>query len=226
MTREIDGFTQMIDDANAFFTELAQNNNKEWFNPRKDHYTQNIKKPAEFFADLLADDFSRLSGQPYKPKVFRIYRDVRFSKDKTPLNTHLHILWSSVGDNPFAPAFFFASEPEYLGVGFGIPSLKGAPLARFRAFVDSWGDELVDAIEETGMAFSDWGAAPLKRVPKPYDPDHPHAELLKKKGLLLGAPLGQDWRTDEGGLIKTVREQFEAAGPVRSLLNARLSVDG
>lgn len=221
-----DGFTQMIDDSNAFFAELARNNTKEWFNPRKDHYTQNIKKPAEFFADLLADDLSRLSGQAQKPKVFRIYRDIRFSKDKTPLNAHLHILWSPVSDNPFAPAFFFASSPDDLSIGFGMPGLKGETLTRFRAFIDHWGDALVDAIEQSGMHFSTWGAAPLKRVPKPYAPDHPHADLLKKKGFILGAPLGQDWRQAEGGLLSAVRMRFEAADPIRRLLNEKLSADG
>lgn len=218
-----DGFTRMIDDSNTFFAELAQNNTKEWFNPRKAYYNENIKKPAEFFADLLADDFSRIAGQAHKPKVFRIYRDVRFSKDKTPLNAHLHILWSPVSDAPFAPAFFFASEPQNLSVGFGIPSMQGEALTRFRAFVDRWGDALTEAIDQTGFDLSNWGPAPLKRVPKPYDQDHPHADMLKRKGLILGAPLGQGWRDTEGGLLSAVREKFEATGPVRRLLDEKLS---
>lgn len=221
-----DGFTRMIDDGNAFFAELRDYNTKDWFNPRKAHYTENIRKPAEFFADLLADDFSRIAGRAMKPKVFRIYRDIRFSKDKTPLNAHLHILWSAVGDNPFAPAFFFASSPDDLSIGFGIPFLKGPALTRFRAFVDAWGDQLVDAIKETGMAQSDWGAEPLKRVPKPYAQDHPHADLLKKKGLLLGAPLGQGWRESEGGLVTAVRGKFEATKPLRDLLDEKLGAEG
>ena len=221
-----DGFTQLIDDGNTFFTQLAQNNTKDWFDPRKDYYNENIKKPAMFFADLLADDFSRIAGVAHKAKVFRIYRDVRFSKDKTPFKPHLHILWSPISDNPMAPSFFFASEPSYLGVGFGIPSMQGAALTRFRALVDVWGDQLVEAIDRTGMGFSDWGAAPHKRVPKPYTADHPHAELLKRKRMVLGAPLSQGWRTDDGGLIKAVRHAFETTEPVRQLLNEKLSTDG
>jgi len=177
-----DGFTQMIDDSNAFFTQLAQNNSKEWFNPRKDHYNANIKKPAEFFADVLSEDFSRIAGRTYQGKLFRIYRDVRFSKDKTPLNAHLHILWKQPGDNPFAPAFFFGSQPRQMSVGFGFMGFKGDALTRFRAFVDAWGDLLTDAIDETGMTWSDWGPAPLKRVPAPYDKEHPHGELLSSAG--------------------------------------------
>lgn len=141
---------QMIDDSNAFFAELMQNKSKEWFTPRKDHYTANIKKPAEFLADLLADDLSRLTGQPHKPKLFRIYRDVRFSKDKTPLNAHLHMIWTPVTDNPFAPVFFFGSEPGDMTVGFGLRGMKGAALTRFRAFVDHWSDDLTGALPRPG----------------------------------------------------------------------------
>ena len=72
-----DGFTQMIDDSRAFFAELARNNSKAWFDPRKDHYNERIKKPAELFADLLTEDISVLTRIAHKSKVFRIYRDVR-----------------------------------------------------------------------------------------------------------------------------------------------------
>ncbi|MGJ8618330.1 MAG: DUF2461 domain-containing protein, partial [Sulfitobacter sp.] len=190
-----DGFTQLIDDSNAFFAELRNNNSKDWFNPRKDHYNENIKKPAEFLGEVLAEDFSRISGQTYVSKLFRIYRDVRFSKDKTPLNAHLHMIWKQPGDNPFAPAFFFGSEPGDMTVGFGVMGLKGPTLTRFRAFVDQWGDQLVEAIAQTGMEWSDWGGAPLKRVPKPFDADHPHAEILKKKSIIIHAKMDESWRS-------------------------------
>ncbi|MEW9921082.1 DUF2461 domain-containing protein [Marimonas sp. MJW-29] len=217
-----DGFTRMIDDSNAFFAELSRNNTKEWFDPRKDHYNENVKKPAEFFADLMADDLSRIAGRAMKPKVFRIYRDVRFSKDKTPFKTHLHILWSPAEEAPFAPVYFFGTEPGDMTVGFGLTPMKGAKLTRFRAFVDTWGDQLAEAIAQTGMTFSDWGDPPLKRVPKPYEQDHPHADLLKLKKLILHHKMTDDWRSAEGGLLSAVRQRFETAEPVRRLLVEKL----
>lgn len=217
-----DGFTQMIDDSNAFLAALRANNSKEWFDPRKDHYNEAIRKPAEFFADLLAEDLSRIAGQPMKPKVFRIYRDVRFSKDKTPFKTHLHMLWSRPGDAPLAPVYFFGTEPGDMTVGFGLRAMKGQQLARFRAFVDHWGGELEAAIAETGMQFSTWGEPPLKRVPKPYDGDHPYADLLKRKNLILHHKMDDGWRSAEGGLMSAVRQAFERAEPVRALLAEKL----
>lgn len=221
-----DGFTRMIDDSNAFFAELKQNNSKDWFAPRKSHYNTAIKKPAEFFGDVMAEDFSRISERVYQPKLFRIYRDVRFSKDKTPLNAHLHMIWSQPGDNPFAPAFFFGSEPGDMTVGFGLMGLKGDSLTRFRAFIDHWGDFFVDAIEATGMQWSDWGPEPLKRVPAPYDKEHPHGDLLRRKGMIVSTRMDEGWRTEKGGLVSAVRAQFERTLPLQKLLNEKLSADG
>lgn len=213
-----DGFTQLIDEATTFFTALERNNKKEWFDPRKDHYVSTIRKPAELFADLMAEDLSHLTGATHKPKVFRIYRDVRFSADKRPYNAHLHILWAQGRGDAFAPGYFFACEPGDLFVGFGITDLKGPDLTRWRAFVDVRGDDLVEAIARSGMTLSDWGGPPLKRVPKPFDPEHPHADLLKRKSLLVSRPLGQAWRGTKDGLIGAVRDAFAACRPLADLL--------
>ncbi len=215
-----DGFAQMIDDSNAFFAELKDNNSKDWFNPRKEHYTVAIKKPAELFGDLLAEDFSRLSGTAMKPKLFRIYRDVRFSKDKTPLNAHLHMMWRAPGDDPFTPAFFFGSEPGSLVTGCGIMGLRGDALARFRGFVDTHGDELQGLLDQIGWEMSGWGEAPLKNVPKPFDKEHPHGELLKRKNLIIHAEMGDTWRSDDGGLLVAVRENFRQVLPLMELFRA------
>lgn len=214
-----DGFNQMIDDAQAFFKELAQNNSKDWFAPRKEHYNAQIKKPAELFADLLAEDFSSIAGIAHKPKVFRIYRDVRFSKDKTPLNTHLHIMWNA-GEARFSPAFFFAAEGDGLHLGCGVMGLKGDDLLRYRAFVDSWGDLFEQAVANTGMDPSEWGEAPLKRVPTPYPQDHPYGHLLKQKKIVLGRPIEESWRDD--GIYATVKQAFREVAPLRDLLAEKL----
>lgn len=217
-----DGFTQMIDDSNAFFTELARNNTKDWFSPRKEHYTANIKKPAELFAEILAEDFSQISAAAHMPKLFHIYRDVRFSKDKTPLKAHLHILWSQSSDAPFAPAFFFGSDPSGISVGTGIMGLQGEALTRFRAFVDNWGDPLDEAIAASNLTPSEWGPPALKKVPKPYDHDHPHAAHLKRKSLIISGPLDPDWRSHKAGLTGAVKDAFRKAQAFRTLLDERL----
>lgn len=219
-----DGFEQMVDEAVAFFTELDQNNIKAWFEPQKARYKDQIAAPAGFFADLLAEDIARLTGKPHQPKVFRIYRDVRFSKDKTPLNTHLHVMWQPADKDALAPSWFWGLSPDYFIMGMGVMGLQGDSLTRYRAFVDNWGDGLADALAQAksavGAEISDWGPEPLKRVPKPYDPDHPHGDLLRRKALAISGPIASDWR--ETGLVKATVAQIKGLMPVWEMFDSHL----
>ncbi|MEO0938231.1 MAG: TIGR02453 family protein [Pseudomonadota bacterium] len=209
-----DGFDGLVRDAQAFFTELRTNNSKEWFEPHKARYKTQIATPAALFADLMAEDLARITGKAHKPKVFRIYRDVRFSKDKTPLNAHLHLLWSPADPDVLAPSWFWGLSPDYLVLAMGVVGLQGEGLTRYRAFVDSWGDGLKGALEdavEKGAEFGDWGPEPLKRVPKPYDQDHPHADLLRRKGFTLSIPV-EGWQ--EAGVLKATLARVQDLKPV------------
>ena len=211
-----DGFEQMVDAALDFFPKLAANNSKDWFAPHKAHYKDAIAGPAGFFADLMAEDLARLTGRPHSPKLFRIYRDVRFSRDKTPMNTHLHVMWSPADKDALAPSWFWGLSPEFFILGMGVMGLQGDSLARYRAFIDRWGDGVQDALDgaaaSVGATLSDWGPEPLKNVPKPYAPDHPHAELLKRKALAVSAPMPGDWRA--AGLVKATLETARGVLPV------------
>ena len=217
------GFDDLIDRANRFFTELAANNSRDWFEQRKAYYTGQIRKPAELLAGLLAEDISRLTGVPHAPKLFRIYRDVRFSKDKTPYNPHLHMMWRP--DARDAPGWFFGAAPSYLILGTGLMTLQGNALTRYRAHVDRDGAALAAAIEgdakEVGADISDWGPPPLKRVPKPYAPDHPQADLLRRKALAITAALPPTWR--DTGLVDAIGTLATALKPVWSELDRTLA---
>lgn len=210
-----DGFEALVDTSIAFFSELRDNNSKDWFAPRKEAYKRDIQKPAELLGELIAEDLSRLTGHAHKPKLFRIYRDVRFSKDKTPLNAHLHLMWSATQQSDLSPAFFFGLSPDYFLMGGGIMGMKGPALAQFRAHIDAQGDALQNALERAaklGVSISDWGPEPLKRVPKPFAQDHPHGALLKRKALAVHAPIDQNWR--EVGLVKAINARIAAISPV------------
>jgi uncharacterized protein (TIGR02453 family) len=212
----MDGFEQMVDEARDFFAELKTHNSKEWFAPRKERYKDSIATPAGLFADLIAEDLARLTGKSHAPKVFRIYRDIRFSKDKTPLNTHLHLMWTPEGTDALAPSWFWGLASDYFVVGLGVMNLRGANLTRYRAFVDRRGDGLQSALDQAAASFgaeiSDWGPEPLKRVPKPYDADHPHAALLMRKALAVSAAMPADWR--DQGVVKATLERIKGLLPV------------
>lgn len=215
-----DGFAEMIPRATAFFERLGANNTRAFYEEHKDYYRDEIRKPAELMAGLFAEDLAHATGKPHAPKVFRIHRDVRFSRDKTPYNTHLHILWARPGANT-APAWFFGASPVYLTFGMGVTGLEKESLARYRRMIDRHGDDLADALAEAaetaGATLSEWGSAPLKRVPKPYDPDHPHAGLLKRKSLIIDVPLPPDWPS--AGLLPSLAALVPTALPVWRILD-------
>lgn len=209
-----DGFDALITHANDFFTKLQADNTKVFYEAHKTTYTAEIKKPAELLADLLAEDLSKHTGKAHKPKVFRIHRDVRFSKDKTPYNTHLHIMWSRPG---LGPAWFFGASPEYLILGMGIMGLEKDSLTAYRNMIDRHGDDLCRAIDASGAQVGTWGPDPLKRVPKPFDQDHPHADLLKRKALTLTTDLPEGWQ--DTGLLKSLNKMIPAILPTWKILD-------
>lgn len=211
-----DEFANLIERANAFHAELRANNTRDWFEPRKDTYRDQIKKPAELLCDVIADELRRMTGTTFKPKLFRIHRDVRFSKDKTPYNTYLHIMWRQASEA--APAWFFGASPDYLRVMVGMPGLKGEALDRLRAFIDREGAALKAAMEAAPEGdIPDFGVEPLKRVPKPYPPDHPHGDLIRRKGLVYATSLAGDWRVQ--GLVPAFRQTAQGLLPIWSCLD-------
>ena len=215
-----DGFDRLIDQSNEFFAQLAKNNTRDWFEANKSTYTEKIKKPALLMADILGDSVRRTTGITHQAKLFRIHRDVRFSKDKTPYNTHLHLMWSQPADG--APVWFFGSSPEYLIAGMGVMGLQGARLTQYRALINQKGGEisrhLGTAQTATGAELSDWGPPPLKKVPKPFDANHPHGDLLRQKSLVLSAPIADDWR--EHGLLTVIEDKISAMHPLWATLQA------
>jgi uncharacterized protein (TIGR02453 family) len=220
-----DGFQLLVDDARAFFHELEANNTRDWFEPRKSHYASAIRQPAELLCGLVGEEISLMTSVPHSGKVYRIHRDVRFSKDKRPYNPHLHMLWSQGSGRDkedTAPAWFFACSPTMLTINMGIPALKGGALAAYRDMVDAHGDALTEAIERTGCDYSGWGEEPLKKVPTPYTTDHSHAEMLKRRSLILDAPLGEEWRREDGGLVLAITNRCATLLPVWRLLEAHM----
>ena len=91
MTDQISGLGQ---NALDFLDALKANNNRDWFAENKARFEDDVKVPALALADQITAGLAALTGERQKAKLFRIHRDLRFSKDKTPYNTHIHIAWS------------------------------------------------------------------------------------------------------------------------------------
>lgn len=172
-------------DAQAFLKDLAANNDRAWFNANKARYERAFKQPGEAFAGELRPRLEKLAGVALPGKVFRIHRDVRFSKDKSPYNTHLHIGFQHqrAGAEPRRRGGFYVGiDTTAATLGVGAFDFGPADLDKYRKAVadDHEGGELEQILARLGARRHD---ADLKRVPPPYPADHPRAELLKRKGL-------------------------------------------
>jgi uncharacterized protein (TIGR02453 family) len=189
-----DTFAHLIPDARAFLARLAANNRRDWFADHKEEYDSALKAPALLLLDQVAHDLGRLSGQQLKPKLFRPHRDVRFSKDKTPYHTHLHMLWtiaSGTGQIPGqtpgqTPGLFLGISPDYVRLGGGIMGFDKAGLTGWRNAVDgAFGDEMRGMLDTLAAQGFEPPEPELKRVPALFDKDHRHGNLLRRKGLAV-----------------------------------------
>jgi len=182
-------FSTLIADAQTFLRSLAQNNTRDWFSANKPRYESALRDPALALLEDMAPRLAALTDCPVTPKLFRPYRDVRFSKDKTPYKIHLHMMWTPATRTRQDPALFFGIDPAGVTVATGMPEFTKPVLDDWRKMADLDGAYLEDKIRAaTDKGYAPWAPA-LKRVPAPYGKDHPHGDLLRHKGLVLaGSP--------------------------------------
>ena len=203
-------FDSLIPDARAFLTDLADNNTRDWFTAQKARYEAELKAPALMLLDHLAQSWGRTIDRPLKTKLFRANRDVRFSKDKTPYNTHLHMMWTETD----GPGWFLGIATDYVTAGAGVMGFDKAQLTTWRAAVDGpLGAELQAAITASGARID---PPQLKRVPAPYGADHPLGDLLRRKSLALWHDVAEP--AEKLGLVPAAEAAFADLRPAVDLL--------
>lgn len=206
-------FATLRTDAVTFFDALAQNNKREWWQDNKARYETQLKAPALALLEQLAAPLSDLADAPIKSKLFRPHRDVRFSKDKTPYNTHLHMMWQIESDAPQNPVFFFGIGRDYVTAGVGMMGFEKPVLSNWRKMVDLDTNRImgiVEGVTDQGFTLRE---PSLKRVPSPFDKDHPAGHLLRMKGLTASREI-----TGNGNLPDQIMDTFRAAWPINALL--------
>ncbi|KHQ50492.1 MULTISPECIES: TIGR02453 family protein [Mameliella] len=174
---------RLLPDARAFLSELADNNDRDWFRDNKARYDSQLKRPSEKLLARISAWLGETRGTPPRTKLFRPHRDVRFSEDKTPYHTHLHMMWSL----PDGRVWMLGISPDYATLGAGLMQFEPAQLDRWREAVASdRGADLAALVAEAG-----WRVDPpsLQRVPAPYPADHPREDMLRCKGYVA-------WRDD------------------------------
>lgn len=204
-------FTGFKPEAIQFLVDLAENNNRDWFQPRKGEYERLIKEPLEQLCIALQEQF-RTRGIPLHAdparSPFRIYRDVRFSKDKSPYKTAVAASFAWAGDggdagagrshteNVHASGGYFHLQPGEIYVGGGVwhPDAGWLNAFRRRIVADFDGYRSIveaPAFREAFGSVSDDDES-LKRVPPGFPADHPAADVLRKKNVTFGRRLSDD----------------------------------
>lgn len=168
----------------AFMSELKRSNNREWFQANKDRFEADLKEP---FLDFISDAGPRLrkispnivaDPRPVGGSLFRIYRDVRFSKDKSPYKTHAGAHFQVGGKGVHGPGYYLHLEPGqcFVAGGMWMPEPKALQMIRERIGEKpaEWKKARMDL---------DHGEDALKRPPRGFDADHPMIEDIKRKSF-------------------------------------------
>jgi uncharacterized protein (TIGR02453 family) len=175
-----------------FFVNLQKNNNKEWFDRNRDIYDRSVMAPARAFVVALGERLQAVSPDlvvdpRVNKSIFRIYRDTRFSLDKSPYKTHLGIyFWDKNRSKMESSGFYFHLEPPRLMLGAGIYNFPKPLLYVYRKSVvdEEYGEELKDIIEKIKKSSRfKIGRKHYKRIPFGFDSGHPNSELLLYNAL-------------------------------------------
>lgn len=209
-----------------FLEDLALNNERDWFQANKKRYESALKKPTRLLVDAINAELERISPQHVTPAakaISRINRDTRFSKDKTPYKTQV---WAGFHDasrpKGSAAGFYFGISPTGVGVGGGLWMAPRERIGSLRSHIAAHPSELLGILADLEQDYGPAQGEKLKRVPRPWDAEHPGAELLKHKGLFLKRDLGLELATSDQ-LVPTVARCFEEMLPLVRYLDRGLA---
>lgn len=201
-----------------FIAEVAQNNNREWFADNKGRY-ELAKLDIYAFVEQLIPIVAAIDPEfsidtSAKKCLMRIYRDVRFSKNKDPYKSNYGISFDVKGRGVSSPDYYLHIQPgkSFFGVGFWIP--ESAILKKIREEIDYNTSEFLDIIHADGFKnlFQLSKDDTLKNAPKGYEVDHPQIELLKLKSFIAVMPVKNE-ELLAPGIVDKLKTAFEAVYP-------------
>ena len=167
-----------------FLKELKLNNNRDWFNKNKQQF-QSIQTDIKNFAQEVKDCLN-LSDDVDNLKIFRIYRDLRFSKDKTPYKTNIGMAFHRKKPE-FRGGYYIeiSAEDSFIAAGFWNPNKED--LLRIRKEIELDGQEFKRIINQKRIKdfWGDMKGDELKKSPKGFDSDHQHIDMIKKKQFIF-----------------------------------------
>jgi uncharacterized protein (TIGR02453 family) len=211
----------------TFLRQLAKNNSRDWFQPRKDQFEDLLRQPMIQLVGLVNDQLRTFAVDHVKDPakaVHRIYRDVRFSKDKSPYKNNISAMFGPKGLSKLAGGMYYLSisgtEVEIAG---GVYMPGPAELAAIRKSISDNPARFFDLVEHPKMLkiVGPLRGEQLSRPPKGFEPDHPAIGLLRRKQFYYYTTLPTSTATSPG-LEKVIIRQFKAMAPAIDYLNGIL----
>lgn len=202
-----------------FLKTIKTNNNKDWFDKNKDRYLE-AKEEFELFVDKLIKGTAKFdkkisSDMKAKDCVFRIYKDVRFSKDKTPYKSNFGASINPGGKKSLIAGYYLHLEPGASFLAGGVYMPQPDMLNAIRQEIDYNTDAFLKILKSASFKKFFKGLDEddkLKTAPKGFEKDHPHIELLKNKHFIVSYPLS-DKQVNEKNADTTILAGFKAMQP-------------
>ncbi|WP_161991964.1 DUF2461 domain-containing protein [Flagellimonas algicola] len=211
----------------SFFKELAKNNNKEWFHTNKKRYEIEVKNPflklLEELIPALTEWDHRILADP-KKAMFRINRDVRFSKDKTPYHTILKAGFSPNGKKSVLPGYYLGIDAENIHVGGGLFMLHPPELKKVREHIADDPEVLIKLVSDTSFTqnFGKLKGEKAKRLDKSLLPVAEKTDLIYHKQFYAMAEFPLEPFYESSKLQDEVLSHFEAIKPLNTYLGQAL----
>lgn len=210
-----------------FLDRLKNNNNREWFQSNKTQYQKSLDEflvLVEYIIQKLGVEIPEIAPLEPKKCIYRIYRDVRFSKDKTPYKTHFGAFFKPGGKKSRNAGYYLHLEPHNSIIAGGLYKPDSARLAKVRQEIDYNGSELKEIVTDSSFKklFGEIRGEKLSRVPKGYPSDHPNLEILKLKSLLVVNNL-DDKQVTSSSLPRLVIHNFKAMNRFIEFINVAIS---
>jgi len=210
-----------------FLSDLSKHNSKEWFEMNRERFDSEFLQPAVQFVIDLGDKLSVLSPGIFAiPKIdksiFRLHRDVRFSKDKSPYKTNLGLyFWEGAGKKMECSGYYFHLESKSFFLGAGMYMFTKDQLKKYREVVavPEKGKELTAIIKKiTSKEKYKIGGMSFKKVPKGFDLDYKYNDLLLHNGLYLFYESNDLTELSKNDPVKFSLSVFKELSPIHSWL--------
>ena len=221
----------MLDNSTfQFLKQLKKNNNKEWFDVNRKKYDDAKTNFAAFIQQVL-NEFGKkdttLSAIVAKDCLFRINRDVRFAKDKSPYKTNMGAYINAFGKKSMNAGYYLHISPGESFAGGGLNQPDADALKKIRQEIDYNFDELSNIINHKkfktvySKGLSEEGDVKLSRPPKGYDENNKAIEFLKLKSIVAMSPLTDEQLMDKKA-VSIIVKAFEALHPLIVFMNKAL----